>query len=468
MTLSSSEENRESTDPGQRGVALVAALLLVLLLSTLTAAAIFISTTETWTTANYRTLLQARYAAEAGAARAANWLAFTYTAPSTYTSFVMTGSPVLYNGNPVILSAMNGVNGNYPDAAVQTPFNAAFRNVALPGIPTATYSVTAALLTMDASQPSKPSQRWQITSRGSIGGVRPASVQVVLTVARTVTLSPAYAIFATSSVCAAISMSGNSSTDSFDSSLGTYAATHQNSRGDVGTNGNVKMGGSTQVWGTLSSPNPGTGSCSGGSQTALTGSSGAVSGGLIHLSGPQNFPTPPEPTPTPPTTAFNIPSSPYTLAPGTYGNVMAGGHKTINVSTGTYNVNSIVLSGSSSIVVTSGPVIFNVGGSGVSTPIDFGGGSTANLSGIPSNLQFNYGGTGHIVLSSGGTQSYEVLNAPNSDVTVSGGGDVYGSILGRTVTLGGGTSVHFDRALQSGATGPTSPFRPVAFSWSKY
>src|SRR5437867_13441587 len=64
------------------GIALVAALLALLVLSTLTTAFIFVANTETSTTTNYNTLTQGRYLAEAGVYRTLNWLHYTYGAPS--------------------------------------------------------------------------------------------------------------------------------------------------------------------------------------------------------------------------------------------------------------------------------------------------------------------------------------------------------------------------------------------------
>ena len=44
------------------------------------------------------------------------------------------------------------------------------------------------------------------------------------------------------------------STDSFDSNSGNYLATHQNSGGDIGTNGNINLDSTTLIYGTGSSP----------------------------------------------------------------------------------------------------------------------------------------------------------------------------------------------------------------------
>ena len=137
------------------------------------------------------------------------------------------------------------------------------------------------------------------------------------------------------------------------------------------------------------------------------------------------------------------------------------------MSAGVYNVNSLTFSGGSILTVTSGPVVFNIMGTGASRAMDMSGGTISNLSGVPANLQFNYAGSLPIVISSGGTLAFEVINAPNSPLTISGGGDIYGSIVAYTVTSSGGSAVHYDRALGTGA-GSVSPYRQVAFSWSRY
>jgi hypothetical protein len=137
------------------------------------------------------------------------------------------------------------------------------------------------------------------------------------------------------------------------------------------------------------------------------------------------------------------------LAPGTYGNLTASGGTTMHVSIGTYNLNSLMLSGNSILVVDSGPVVMNIAGnslSGGGTAIDLSGGSMSNVSGMPSNLQFYYGGSRSTKLS-GGAGDFAVVYAPNSPITLSGGSHFYGAIVGSTITLSGGTAVHYDRSL---------------------
>src|SRR5262249_2559249 len=126
--------------------------------------------------------------------------------------------------------------------------------------------------------------------------------------AATTQIGPAlfrYGAFATSNTCGAITFSSNT-TDSFDSSLGSYAATKQNSGGNIGANGNISLSGATIVKGTASTPRTGTGPCSSQSITGLTTIEGSsVTGGLI-LAGPVAYANPPAPTPLPPNITQSI------------------------------------------------------------------------------------------------------------------------------------------------------------------
>jgi hypothetical protein len=56
-----------------------------------------------------------------------------------------------------------------------------------------------------------------------------------------------FAAFSTGASCGSISMAGNASTDSFDSTKGTYAQTKQLNGGNLGTAGNVSLNGNVTV-----------------------------------------------------------------------------------------------------------------------------------------------------------------------------------------------------------------------------
>jgi hypothetical protein len=112
----------------------------------------------------------------------------------------------------------------------------------------------------------------------------------------------------------------------------------------------------------------------------------------------------------------------------------------------------------------------NVFGTGIATGdevINIGGGGLANDTLNPSNLIINYAGTSDINLS-GGSGSYGLLYAPNSPVTMGGGGDWWGAAIGKSLLLTGGSSLHYDRALGNGSFVIPGPFRVISYSRSRY
>jgi hypothetical protein len=70
---------------------------------------------------------------------------------------------------------------------------------------------------------------------------------------------------------------------------------------------------------------------------------------------------------------------------------------------------------------------------------------------------------------SGGTASSAIIDAPNSAVTLSGGADFYGTVLGKTLDDSGGTIIHYDQQLNSlYSTQSTGNPLLTSFSWKKY
>src|SRR5712671_4567635 len=78
----------------QDGIALLFTLVTLIILSALAASLILVTQTETWSFSNYQRMLQARYAAEAGAQNTLNWLLYSYTAPTSMTAYDLTKYPV--------------------------------------------------------------------------------------------------------------------------------------------------------------------------------------------------------------------------------------------------------------------------------------------------------------------------------------------------------------------------------------
>jgi Tfp pilus assembly protein PilX len=492
----------------ERGVAMIVALLTLLILTVLGASIIFMTQNEIWTSANYKLTTQSRYAAEAGLQSTVDWMINTYPVPTNYGLFDMAQTPThgtgLDSSKEVVLSAMSGEAtvwpAYYPTSSVQDSFNTALNAQPVSGMGvTATSSVKARLHSMKTviaiGNVVTPIQVWEVRARGDVVGARNARVEIKAKVENVADPTFSYAAFGIDPTCGSVTVGGNGGTDSYDSRFGTYATTQTTSGGNLGTNGNVYVGGtSTTVYGDVETPKSGTGACTGGSVDALETSGGAtVTDGVTQLPAPVQFPIPPAPSPAPPTTTQSINGSvnlcgtggsaiagctlPIPLvantvvfAPGSYGNVSVNGN-TLRLVAGTYVMNSLSLSGGAILQIDSGPVVLQLAGNGLTgaspSVLSFGGTSQLiNSTSAAENFQVMYGGPYDIKLT-GGTSAYGVIYAPASNVTYVGGSDWYGSAIGKTVNDNGGVDLHYDRSLAD-KFWIVGKYRVASLSWEKF
>ena len=486
--------NKMNGSKFERGVALILALISILVLSVLASGLVFVTQTQIWTSFNYRLTTQARYAAEAGVQRTMNWILNSYTAPSSFSSYDLTKYPVQYSSAPVVLSALSGVSANYPDSTVQSAFNSALSAQSLSGVPNTTFSTYATLLHMTAGTGVSwlggggggVAQTWQITSQGSIAGLRSARVQVVATFERP-SGAPifTYGVAGSGTACPAVNFSGGTM-DAWNSASGTYTSTHQNSGGNIGSNGNVTLtGGSTRVYGTISDTNITVGGCPDG----ITNSVGGTPwNGLQQLSQALSYPAPIAPSPMTSTTNLNVNSntcwgaSPpgctviagpaVKIAPGSYRNITS--NSTVHLTAGTYDINSLNLNGGS-VTLDSVPVVINLGGNGISaggTLFTSNSSTTINTGGIPANLQIvSAAGAGMsnppVITMNSSSAMYAIVYAPNAYVHITGSSQFLGAVVGNKVTSDSSGGFHFDMALLNSFQ-QLGPFVPINFSWSKF
>jgi PilX N-terminal len=507
----------------EKGVALILTLILLLILSVMAVSLLFMGQAETWSSMNYRMMTQARYGAEAGINQAANYIQFKYAAPTTaqMASFYTAVSPVTLGqgGAPIVLSA-SSTPGNYP-GNVGSDFASNATGTLKAGNTTVTYAPSAKLLAMQSFQ-SYPTgttavvQKWEITSDGTINGVRQADVQVSAILEQQKMSTFAYAAFATATGCNALNFGGGGTTDSYDSStltttasgIATAPSTFSTFGGNVGTNGNLSESGSTTtINGSLSTPRSGTGTCSTSTVTALSVNGNAtVTAGIVEL--PQNvvYDPPPAPTPAPPTTAMTVannnpsctdfpaqcsalpaanPTALYITAGSTsttatqLGAVTIKGDLHLVPPVGTaagspvyINAYSLGANGNPNLIIdpipgTSPPqyaqIVLNVAAAGT---IDLTGSSISNPSLVPGNFQILYGGTNQVTLN-GGSAAAAVLYAPNANFKLNGGGALYGSVIANQVTDLGGGAIHYDRHLQRQFFSKGN-YMLSTFNWQRY
>jgi hypothetical protein len=481
----------------EKGIALVMVLILMGVLSTLAASLIFVSQTETWSSQNYRLMTEARYAAESGVHRAANFLMYSYVPPAPtggdpLSGYTITGSPVVSVANSQAVTLRSFGGSNYPVSSVVTAFTTAAHGTIGGATDVINYDAEARLtsmrqVTVFGSTTPVTVQTWQIVGRGTIPGARGATVDVSATLERQVLITFNYAAFATDNGCGALSWSGGGSTDSYDSTqLVGGNPVFANNNGNVGTNGNLdENGGPTVIYGSLSTPRSGVGACSTGAVTALTMSgSQPPTDGLVELPQPINYPTPTPPTPAPTgnitvnngaTVTFDPASTDPNLRT-THGDVVVKGN--LHMKPGTYNVNSLTLNAGGNLFVDpGGPVILNVAGyntpgnaaSGYMTsPIDFTGQSvTTNTALNPSMFQILYAGTGNIKMA-GGADTAGLLYAPNATVqNNSAGAQWFGAVIARRVTDAGHAVIHYDRHLQKEFM-MVGPWMMDSFTWGRF
>jgi PilX N-terminal len=517
----------------QKGIALILTLILILVLSVMAVSLMFISQTETWSSLNYRLMSQARDGAESGINSSANFIVNTYTSPGSpgppvasnegfsifpvaYASgtssdptsaYNINVSPVQYpatatTGHDVIISADSNQDSNYPLSSVVSSFNSdgvGYGSITS-GNTTVKYNSFAKLLAMRSSftpfgtTNPRTVQTWQLTSEGSISGVRGATVRISAVLEQHINPTFDYAAFATDSGCGALTFGGGGVTNSYDDSAALVSGVPVTSAtdGNVGTNGNLStIGSPTTINGTLSTPRTGVGRCGSGNVTALSSSSGTVTGGLVELPQTVVYPTPVVPPPGTVDIATNTPCPTAIIMATTGGTCTLSGSNTIlaptlpngtmslhaltltgsqdlHLAAGTYNIDSITELGNAQLVLDSTPVILNVTGSGGGTVVQLTGGGLTNTSGNfdPTSFQIVYAGTGTISLK-GGAAAVGLIYAPNASYSFAGGSSWYGAVIGKDMTDMGGTAIHYDVRLSQKAY-TVGPWMLDSFSWKKY
>jgi len=126
----------------------------------------------------------------------------------------------------------------------------------------------------------------------------------------------------------------------------------------------------------------------------------------------------------------------------TKGDLTVNGNGTATLANGTYCFHNVSVSGGATLRVN-GPVTINVTGTFTTS-----GNSLQNSTLVPANLQVVSSYTGNNGVSvSGGSSTYLTIYAPGTSVSVSGDAPLFGSLVGKTLTVTGNSMLHYDVAL---------------------
>lgn len=268
-----------------------------------------------------------------------------------------------------------------------------------------------------------------------------------------------YAAFAYES----LDLTGNAMTDSFTSAGGgTYATTrigfgHPDAftkGGHIGTNAiagaSVDFSGqNAQVGGRI--------------DIGRNGAEGSVVSGTAGVnfgSGPDAVQTLSTNVAKPPVVIPSLPGGTFstvgTLPSGfKYGNIQVSGSNVVTLGSGIYVFDGLKLSGQAKLVLAPGAnaEVYITGNNNGS--LDLSGQGVANAGGIAKNLTI-FGGpnlTSEISVT-GNASAYYRVYAPDTPIKIAGNGDIFGSIVGKTIRNVGNAKIHYDRDMSNIASPP--------------
>ena len=235
-----------------------------------------------------------------------------------------------------------------------------------------------------------------------------------------------------------ITMGGNT-TASYSSKSGSAVTSNY---GNIASNGNITLSGSSYINGNAL---PGVG--------GSVNSPSKVGGSVTPLKEALVFPALPVGSPTNFASVndndnFNTYNGIRTGPPSTP-NFGLSGSNSYTLPGGTYFANNFSVGSSVSLSFTGPTTIYCFGNFTMS-------GHTVTSSSLPQNLTvvmvYQNGQPPGTVTIGSSSALYGTVYAPYSAVTLSGTGDIYGSVLGKSITMSGSSRIVYDRALS--ATGP--------------
>ena len=234
-----------------------------------------------------------------------------------------------------------------------------------------------------------------------------------------------------------VTAQGNLETDSFDSYDGSYVASMAGDQGSLCSDGPISVGGDALINGDVRAGESDT--------VTINGSSTDISGQIGNRITELNLPLVDASLAA--GTNNNGSLEKYTdgtgwidpLNPGTSDFMLTAG-AVYTMPPGTYYFRNLTLVGGSQLIIVGQTTIYLTGNLRRE-----GGATVNNTTQLASNLTINMtGGTAQITSDN---PFYGVIYAPNTDVTYSGTADFYGAMVGKTLTVIGDATAHYDESL---------------------
>ena len=251
-----------------------------------------------------------------------------------------------------------------------------------------------------------------------------------------------------------VSLSGGSSTDSYNSLNGPYNPLTADSAGNIVANGSISLSNTaTIIKGSISASGSVT-----NSQATVTGTStsSAPVTQMDTLSCPSGGYTPASQVPSGPGTSYSEVTGVLSLG------AVAGVPQNYILAGNSYYFSSLIIGGGSTLTfaTTTHTDIY------ISNTLDTGGGSLVNSSANATKVSIWACGTSSSTpwRLTGGTAAFFSVFAPTHDVTVTGAGNLYGAVVSKGYTASGGSSMHYDKALAAVRTPVVSL---VSGSWAE-
>jgi hypothetical protein len=222
-----------------------------------------------------------------------------------------------------------------------------------------------------------------------------------------------------------IDMGSQALTDSFDSSAGAYSAATAGTHGHIQTNGDIDLSGSVTIKGDA---RPGQG------KRVTTGPGVVIAGSTAPLSSRMSFPSVTAGTAATVNDNANVPAQ-YLSG----GKLVLSGTDLVRLPGGTYYFTGLSASGGSALELQ-GPATIYVAGN-----VSLADGART-WGQRPTDLDIRVIGAGTVDIKTGG-DVYAMIYAPEAAVQIGGSGQLFGSIIGRSLRVTAHGGIHFDESL---------------------